>query len=106
MRKCSILYCPKYEISLEMFAKASSLGKPFLISLSDIFSKHSHLVLYRLSNFIKVGRHYKIKFIIASMAKDIYSIRDPEEIASILRLCGMTREQTFKGLSLLQDYIE
>lgn len=106
LRKARILYCPSYEISLELFAKAGAQNKPFLISISDLLKENSYLTIYRLSNFIRVARHYKITLIIASMANDIYSLRDPEEAASILRLCGMTREQVRYGFSILNRYLD
>lgn len=105
IRKGSILYCPKYEISLEMFAKAKSLDKPFLISLSDILNENPHLAIYRISNFIRVGRHYKLKFIVASFAKDKYYIRSIDEAASIMRLCGMGRDQVRQSFMLLKRHL-
>ncbi|MCS7109558.1 MAG: hypothetical protein NZ903_02045 [Candidatus Micrarchaeota archaeon] len=105
MRKGRILYCPKYEISLEMFAKARSLDKPFLISISDIIAGKAHVQIYRISNFIRVGRHYKIKFILSSMAKDKYMLRSPDEAAAIMRLCGMSKEQVKHSFTLLPDYL-
>ncbi|MEM3431305.1 MAG: hypothetical protein QW054_07520 [Candidatus Micrarchaeia archaeon] len=105
MRKGKILYCPKYEISLEMFAKAKSLNKPFLISLSDIITEKPYLAIYRISNFIRVGRHYKLKFIIASMAKDKYSVRSIDEAASIMRLCGMSKDQVRQSFMIIKRYL-
>mgnify|MGYP001154445529 CR=1 FL=1 len=99
-RKFDILYSKTYEYSLELFAKAKEQNKPFLLSISDIFS--NPLNIYRIRNFIKVARHYDIKLIVVSLAKNEFMIRSTEESAFILSHCGMNKDQVRYSYSLLQ----
>lgn len=106
LRKYNVFYINNYEISLELFAKAKEQKKTFLISLSDILnSRNQFLTLYRIERFVRVARHYKLKIMIASMARNEEEIRSPEEAWCILRLCGFTKEQVRYGYSLASDLI-
>jgi hypothetical protein len=103
-RKFDILHIPSYEYSLELFAKAKEQDKAFLVSISQIL--YNPFIMYRIKNFIKVARHYNLKLVFASLARDEYSIRSVEEAASILSYCGLTRDQVRHGYSLLEKYVK
>lgn len=96
------LYFTRYETNVELMTAAKNKGKPFLVSLSDILGRRGFsraLAMYRISRFLEFCRSYKAGFVICSKAKDIYGVRDPDEICEICRLLGLEPEKTRAAMS-------
>jgi RNase P/RNase MRP subunit p30 len=97
------IYFTKYETNVELITSVAKKDKRFMISLADILGKKGFsksLALYRISRFIEFCISYKADFVICSRAKDIYGVRDPEEIIEICKLLDLEPDVAKKHIEL------
>lgn len=100
-----------YEANVELITKVKNREKFFLISVGDILNSvgiQRMNKIARISKFIKFLLSYDAKFILSTLANDIYTVRSPREIERIGELLGLTRQQARFSISIenIGDIIE
>lgn len=108
IKKFDIIYSTIYDASPALLSRVSVEKKKVLINISDILNKNGterSKLLHRISRFLDFCRSYKAEFIFASLAKDEFSIRSPQEVSDILISLGTEREQTRYSYSILSDIL-
>jgi len=106
VKKFDIVYSTIYDASPALLTRLNVAKRKAFVNISDILNKEGAdraQMMHRISRFLEFCRSYRVEVVFASMAKDEFGIRSPQEMADIFVQLGVNREQIRYSYSIIND---
>jgi len=108
VKRFDVVYSTIYDASPALLTRLNVAKRKTLVNISDILNKEGAdraQMMHRISRFLEFCRSYRVEVVFASMAKDEFGIRSPQETADIFVQLGVDREQVRYSYSIINDVL-
>jgi hypothetical protein len=106
MKRFDIVYSTIYDASPALLTRVKVAKRKVLVNVSDILNKEGidrAQTMHRVVRFLEFCRSYRAEVVFASMAKDEFGIRSPQEMADIFTQLGVDKEPIRYSYSVIND---